>query len=66
MKTCNQDSLSEPNVAPYKCKAEAMFSEEPGDVEIQNEIFDTKRSSRSGMWGCGSSGLRIGTGGGQM
>jgi len=42
MKTSSQDSLSEPNFAPCKCKAEAMYSEEPGDVEIQNVIFDTK------------------------
>jgi len=42
MKTCSQDSLSEPNFARCKCKAEATYSEEPGDVEIQNVIFDTK------------------------
>jgi len=42
MKTCSQDSLSEPNFAPCKCNAKAMCSEEQGDVEIQNVIFDTK------------------------
>ena len=40
MKACSQDSLSEPNFAPCKFKAGALFSEEPEDVEIQNVIVD--------------------------
>jgi hypothetical protein len=44
-----------------------MFSEEPGDVEIQNVVFDTKdlRKWYAGVW-TGSSWLRIGTGDGQL
>jgi hypothetical protein len=41
MKTCTQDSLSEPNFASCKCKAKAVYSV-PGDVEIQNVVFDIK------------------------
>jgi len=51
MKTCSQDSLSEPNFAPCKCKAEAMYSEEPGDVEIQNVILDSKDLQEVGCGG---------------
>jgi len=51
MKTCIQDSLSEPNFASYKCKAEAMYSEEPGGVEIQNVIFDSKGLQEVGCGG---------------
>jgi len=51
MKTCSQVSLSEPNFAPCKCKAEAMYSEEPGDVEIQNVMFDTKDIKEVGCRG---------------
>jgi hypothetical protein len=42
-----------------------MYSEVPGDVEIQNVIFDTKDLQVVGLW-TGSSWLRIGTGGGQL
>lgn len=51
MEMFSQDSLSEPNFAPCKSEAEAMYSEEPGDVEIQNVILYSKDLQEVGCGG---------------